>query len=358
MPALGLSGFFVLNPLQRSWFREAFMTSLGALVGMVLVLWAVPVLELLDQASQGQISRLATVQLAFLKLFETIGVIFPTALATGCALALGRRWADSELPVAYFCGLSPTAVAMPLLLLALLAGLVAVGFNLFATSKIDEAYARLEARTKSEAIVQRIEPNRSQQLGGGWYGIVGAVEGNRMMDATLFKYHVRGVQRDIPSVAMEIVRADEIRYQGCEGDFTDDLDCAPEVHMLGGVSHLIYDELGRLTSNTKLKELHVPIETRLIESARTQGQILNLSFGLSWGAVLGVLIALALSRPGKAKQTYRGLILSVLLMLCYTAVVLALAESIYFSPLLVGFCLLCFITMLLVGAWQIKNESA
>lgn len=142
-----------------------------AYVGVALVLVVLLVTNqlafILGRAAEGQIPASAVLELVWLSLRENTTIILPVALMLGIVIALGRLYHDSELAAAQACGIGPSAIFVPVAIIAL------------ATASLSAWIAFIEgpqaaARTfniRSEAIrtqaTRGLAPGRFRSLGSG-----------------------------------------------------------------------------------------------------------------------------------------------------------------------------------------------
>ena len=116
--------------LDRYIFRSAFFACLAAIAVFAFVVAAVNVIrDLIGPVMAGQITTPTFVQLVLLMVPFVVSYALPLGMLTGILLTLSRLSADSEITAMRSCGISVGRIALPVLLLGLVAAAAGLPIN-------------------------------------------------------------------------------------------------------------------------------------------------------------------------------------------------------------------------------------
>jgi lipopolysaccharide export system permease protein len=112
--------------VDRYVIREVAKTCFGVTFVLLLILIGNQFARVLGRAAAERLTRDAVFELLWLSSIEYLTVLLPLALFFAVVLSLGRLYRDSEITAMLACGIGPTRLCRPVLLLSgLLAAVVA-----------------------------------------------------------------------------------------------------------------------------------------------------------------------------------------------------------------------------------------
>lgn len=138
-----------MSVLSRYTVREV-LSHLAGVLGVVLAIFLVRRFgALLDEAADGSLPAGVILHLLGLRTVVALPSLVPAAVYLAVILALGRLYRDEEMTALAGCGVSPSRVRAPVLVLAVFAGLVVAllsfGARPWAAAEFDEVRERAAA---------------------------------------------------------------------------------------------------------------------------------------------------------------------------------------------------------------------
>ena len=170
-----------MKVIERYILRRTLLLFLGGLVWTLVIVWTTQVLTRINLVTDGGQSALTFFEFAALIIPSLIPVVTPFVVAGAVAQTLSSMNADSELVVINAAGASRMAVARPVLLLA-----VAAGIFCFAVQNGVEPYAQkrnrdLLATARADFLSLVIQESTFHKIEDGLFIQVGErLPGNRL----------------------------------------------------------------------------------------------------------------------------------------------------------------------------------
>lgn len=157
--SLGIFGRYVARETAMTWAAVAAVLVLVVVVNRFAVY--------LGEAAAGQIPAAATFALLGLSVIGLLEIIVPVSLFLAIVLALGRFYRDGEAVAAFACGLTPSRLYRPFVLLGLLAAVLLAALALWASPWAHATAHRMQVRAQNQAQVSVLEAGQFKSLAGG-----------------------------------------------------------------------------------------------------------------------------------------------------------------------------------------------
>lgn len=156
---LGIFGRYVARETAMTWGAVAAVLVLVVVVNRFAVY--------LGEAAAGQIPPAATFALLGLSVIGLLEIIVPVSLFLAIVLALGRFYSDQEAVSAFACGLTPTRLYRPFILLGASAAVLLALLALWASPWAHAMAHRMEVHAQNQAQVSVLEAGQFKSLAGG-----------------------------------------------------------------------------------------------------------------------------------------------------------------------------------------------
>ena len=157
----------MFSVINRYIFREALAAWLLVTAVLLFILLSNQFAEVLGDAAANRLPRDAVFQVMGLSSLQYLTILAPVGLFLGLLLALARLNSDSEMVALNACGVGPSRLLVPLLLLAvLLAGGIA-WLSLQQAPAAVQAIEDLELRARQELQLALLEAGRFTTPDGG-----------------------------------------------------------------------------------------------------------------------------------------------------------------------------------------------
>lgn len=298
--------------------------TLAVSVVLFLVVFSGRFIRYLAEAAIGDITSDVLLPVMLYKLPSFFELILPLSLFVGILLSLGRLYAESEMIVLKACGVSPTRLAMYLMVPAMLITLSVAALSLvLAPGGSARAQALLDNPRSAEGLQQLAAGRFKKQRDGR---LVSYAE---RIDAAGVMYNVFLVERgEAGAGTMTVTLADEgqiifdaasgrrylelrrgTRYKGSPG--TRDY----EVVRFGSYGELIPEPEGGIRATVKADA--IPTQTLLASAAPRDRATLAWRLSLPLLVPIVTIIALSLSRTDARRGRYARLGPALLVFLAY-----------------------------------------
>lgn len=103
--------------LDRYILRQVIASWLGVTAVLLIILLTNQVARVLQRAAENQYPRDVVLELIALSAVQNVAVLLPVGLLLGVVLAFGRLYHDSEMAAAFSCGVGPSRIYGPMLVL-------------------------------------------------------------------------------------------------------------------------------------------------------------------------------------------------------------------------------------------------
>ncbi len=153
--------------LDRYILRQVISSWLGVTAVLLVILLTNQVARVLDRAASGLYPRGVVLELIGLSALQNLAVLLPVGLLLGVVLTFGRLYHDSEMAAALSCGVGPSRIYGPILVLT---AVVTVLLGWLTLSVSPAAAARVfDLRNEAARAGQfsAIAPGKFRSFGGG-----------------------------------------------------------------------------------------------------------------------------------------------------------------------------------------------
>lgn len=147
----------------RYLIHETFKAQLAVLVVLLTIFLSQQFVQVLGEASAGQLPGQLVLQVMALQLPGLASLILPISLFLGILMAHGRLYADHEMTVLHACGVSEWYVTRVTLVFALALALVTASLTLWLGPWALAQEHEISERARAEAGISIIQPGRFQQ---------------------------------------------------------------------------------------------------------------------------------------------------------------------------------------------------
>ncbi len=152
--------------LDRYIFREVAQTWLSVTLVLLFILLTNQFARVLGDVAKDKLPKDAVFQIIGLTGLQYLTILVPIGLFLAIMLALGRLYADSELPAMMACRVGPSGIYRPLtwLVLPLVAGVAWLAMDV--APKALTAIERISVEARRQADLASIEPGKFTGAGG------------------------------------------------------------------------------------------------------------------------------------------------------------------------------------------------
>ncbi|GAB4507107.1 MAG: LPS export ABC transporter permease LptF [Sulfuricaulis sp.] len=141
--------------INRAFYREAAVTTIGIAVVLLIVMTMMNLTLLLGRAVRGGTSESVLYILLGYQMLGKIDILLPLAFYLGVLLTLSRWYRDSEMTVLAACGVGLTHFLRPVMLIGMTVGLVVLVASFYATPLAQRQIEKVKAESS-----QRTEPGK------------------------------------------------------------------------------------------------------------------------------------------------------------------------------------------------------
>jgi lipopolysaccharide export system permease protein len=307
--------------LDRYILREVVLTWV-AVTGILLVLLLTNQLaRVLQRAAENQYPQSVVLELIWLGALQNLTVIMPVGLLLGVVLAFGRLYHDSEMAAALACGVGPSAMYVPVSLVALLVTAIMTWLTLFLAPDSIARSLSLRRAAVQQGQFAPVAPGRFRTFGGSDFVVYAEdvdadgtlrnvfVERNRggIVEVALAQRAKHSVGRD--GLTHTITLFDGERYEGVPG--------SAKFRIMRFSENTIPVEVPKLSDAVTALEAEPTLS--LLDSTKKENRAeLHWRVAMPVMCVVLTLLAVPLSRLRPREGRYARLLQAILIYFVYT----------------------------------------
>lgn len=159
--------FFRLTILDRYLLRETLQALVAILLVLVLILLSNKSARFLKNAASGEWPVDVVMPMLGLTAISSLAVIMPMAAFLAVILVVGRFYKDSEMAAISSCGVSIYQLYRPLVMLAVILGVVVSFMSFYAIPVTKQAAQVLKARAEKVSEITGVSPGRFHESSDG-----------------------------------------------------------------------------------------------------------------------------------------------------------------------------------------------
>lgn len=153
--------------LDRYILRQVIASWLGVTALLLIILLTNQVARVLERAAENQYPRGVVLELIALSAVQNVAVLLPVGLLLGVVLAFGRLYHDSEMAAVFACGVGPSRIYGPMLVLTALVTCVLAWLTLVLSPAAAGRAWELRNDAARAGQFAALAPGKFRSFGGG-----------------------------------------------------------------------------------------------------------------------------------------------------------------------------------------------